>query len=65
MKKDSKETYDVMAIPYNKPFIIANSKKQDFLSKKPDPEIIKNNEMISQKFKENNLKVKTIVLKKK
>lgn len=32
--------FDVLAVPCNKPFIVANDKKEEFLAQKTDPNII-------------------------
>lgn len=53
------ELYDeptVFAIPYNRPFVVANDKVEEFLKVKPNLELIKKREELIKKL---NIKDKT------
>lgn len=46
----SKQDFTVLAIPGNKPFVVAPDKVEHFKKQKPDPEIRKQTEEIANKL---------------
>lgn len=55
IEKEKNVNFDVMAVPNPKAYVIARDKWQEFVNTKPNPEIRKRNEEISNKFRVNNL----------
>lgn len=55
MKKDKKQKFDVLAVPYRREFIVAPEKAEEFKNQKPN--IVKQEEMriMVEKFEKNNL----------
>ena len=53
-KTEKDVRFDNMAIPNPRAFVVAHEKVQDFKNTKSNPEIVKRNEEITQKFKINN-----------
>lgn len=46
---DKKQNFEVMAVPYNRAFVVAPDKVEEFMSIKPDPEKRKEmEEMVSK-----------------
>ena len=54
-EKEKEARFDVMAVPNPRAYVIASDKWQEFVNTKPNPEIRKRNEEISNKFRVNNL----------
>lgn len=53
MSKEEKIRFDVMAIPNPRSYVIVPDKWQEFLNYKPNPDTVKRNEEMVQKFKKN------------
>jgi len=54
-EKEKNSSFAVMAMPNPKAYVVAPDKARDFKNAKPNPEFIKRNEELAQKFRINNL----------
>ena len=51
MKNDKKQNLNVMAIPYNKPYIIRKDRIEEFMNQKPNETFREENKDLIEKFK--------------
>ena len=61
---EDKQTFDVMAVPCDRAFVISPDKTEEFLNVKPNPEIRQQQEEMAKRFRINNLVEEGPVLKK-
>jgi len=60
----NKQTFDVMAVPCDRAFVVSSDKTEAFLSVKPNPEIRQQQKEMAETFRRNNLVEEGPVLKK-
>lgn len=58
------QQFNVLAVPYNKAFVVLREKQEELKNSKLEPEVKKEIETISREFKDNNLVDNASVLKK-
>lgn len=58
------QQFNVLAVPYNKAFVVLREKQEELKKSKLNLEVIKQMEEMSKKFKDNNLVDNASVLKK-
>lgn len=63
MSKEEKQ-FEVYAVPYRKPFVVAKDKVESFKNQKPNPEATRQIEEMAETFRINNM-TKGPVLKRK
>ena len=61
---EDKHTFDVMAVPCNRAFVVSPDKTEAFLSIKPNPEIRQQQKEMSETFRRNNLVEEGPIFKK-
>lgn len=49
------QTFDVLAVPYDKPFVVESENVEEFKNTKANPEVIEQTEEMAEKFRTNNL----------
>jgi len=59
-----KQNFEVLAVPYDRAFVVSPDKTEEFLSAKPDPEIRKQQEEMAKLFKSHILTDEGPILKK-
>lgn len=56
--------FQVYAVPYRKPFVVAKDKVEDFKSQKPNPEITRQIQEMAEKFRINNVQEGSVLRRK-
>ena len=59
------QQFNVLAVPYDKAFVVSKEKQEELKNSKLEPEVKKEIETISREFKDNNLSKNAKVLKRK
>ena len=64
MSNNEGKQFQVYAVPYRKPFVVAKDKAEDFKSQKPNPEITRQIQEMAEQFRINNM-TNGLVLRRK